>query len=234
MNAARNRRSARGLSGFVDDIGSTISGLIDPKINSQCLDQANAQVAELDARILDLASTWHPTGFYAPADVQKLIAQTMALLSSATDTVGKAPRSTSDSEAQIQQALDTLFQHGQRELVYTQALQDAARSGATVINAAGLKDWVLDSMQAASSALVTASVMECNMPWLADAILALAPLFDALASVAKRVVDAAVGIGTTILKIADDLPQIWTVVKWGAVIAAALWGYSEMRKRGRG
>lgn len=232
VSAARNR-ARRGLSGFVDDIGNTISGIIDPKINSQCLDEANQQVAELDARTLDLAANWKPTGFYSPADVQKLIIQTMALISSATDTVGKAPRSTDDSETQIQQALDTLFQKGQRSMVYVKALQDATKSGATVINAAGLKDWVLDSMQASSSALVTASVMECNTPWLASAVLALAPLFDALVDVAKRVLNAVLKLGDTVLKVAEGIPEILTILKWGAIVGAALWGISELRKRGR-
>lgn len=230
MTVARNR----GLSGFVDDIGTAIKNAVDPSINTQCLDQANAAVADLDARTQSLAATWNPTGFYAPADVQRLITQTMALLSSATDTVGKAPRSTSDAESQIQQALDTLFQKGQRSMVYVKALQDATKSGATVINAAGLKDWVLDAMQASSSALVTASVMDCNTPWLASAVLALQPLFDALAQVASAVLDAAVNLGATVLKVADDLPQIWTILKWGALIGGALWGLSELRKRSRG
>ena len=34
--------------------------------------------------------------------------------------------------------------------------------------------------------------------------------------------------------VADDLPQIWTILKWGAIIGGALWGLSELRKRSRG
>ena len=218
---ARPRRTVRRRRGMGD--------WSDPIVpQSGCIDDANAQVASLDAQTLDLAKNWNPTGFYSPADVQRLVTQTMALISSATDAVGQAPRSTADAETQIQQALDTLFQKGQKALVYTQAIGDAAKQGKDVINASGLKGWVLDSMNAASNALVTSAVLECNTPWLASAVMALAPLFAALAGVAKSVVNAVLKIGETALKIAEDLPEIWTIVKWGTVAAVSIWALLQL------
>ena len=217
------RRPPAGLAGLFDWLPPS----------SQCLDEANAKVAPLDARVADLAKNWKPTGFYAPDDIQKIIVQTMQLVSSASNALAEAPYSASDSQSQIQQAITKLGQQGQRSMVYVQALRDASASGANVINAAGLKTWVLDTMQATSSALVTAAVMECNMPWLANVIIEFQGYFDVLAAVVKRVVGVVLSVGDSVLKVADHLGDIMTFLKWAAIIGGGAWGVMELRRRSR-
>lgn len=226
------RRARRGLSGLLDPIIGTPGGT-----NADCLDQANAQTAALDQRTQSLAATWTPTGFYAPADVQQIVSATLSLVNSGTNALATAPTSTSDAQSQINQAQDKLAQQGQRSMVYVNALRDAAATGATVLNAAGLKTWVLDSMQAVSSALVTAAVMECNMPWLATAIIAFQGYFDTLASIVSRVVGVLVKIGDNVLKVADNVDELFTVLKWAALIGGGAYlaiKLGEVQRRSRG
>lgn len=221
------RRSRPALSG----------GLFDwLPVPNDCLDQANAATAGLDQRTQSLAATWHPTGFYSPADVQQIVSETLSLVNSGTNALATAPNSTSDASSQKDQAQAKLAQQGQRSMVYVDALRNAAATGATVLNAAGLKTWVLDSMQAVSSALVTASVMDCNMPWLASAIITFQGYFDTLASIATRIVGIVVKVGDNVLDVADNVGTLFTVLKWGALIAGGAWLAMEFgdyqRRRG--
>lgn len=216
-----------------------MSGLFDwlpvPVTDNGCLDEANAATAVLDQRTQTLAATWNPTGFYTPAQVQQIVTETLSLVSSGTNALATAPLSTSDASSQISQAQTKLAQQGQRSMVYVDALRNASATGATVINAAGLKTWVLDSMQAVSSALVTASVMECNMPWLATAIITFQGYFDTLASIVTRVVGIIVKVGDNVLKVADNVDTLFTVLKWGALIAGGAWlanQFSSFRRGG--
>lgn len=216
------KRPSVGLSGMFDWL---------PTPPNTCLNEANAAVAPLDAKVMDLAKNWNPSGFYAPADLQKIVVETMSLVRRGSDTVAAAPLSTSDARSQIQQALTKLSQQGQRSMVYVKALQDATASGANIINAAGLKTWVLDTMQAVSSALVTAGVMECHMPWLATAIIAFQGYFDVLAAVVKRVVGVVLKLGDNVLKVADHAGDILTFLKWAVIIGGGAWGVMEIRRR---
>jgi hypothetical protein len=219
-----------------------MSGLFDlpdwiPGNRNVCLDEANAKVAGLDAKTQDLARTWMPNGFYTPAELQHLLVSTMELANSAMNALSEAPTSTSDASSQIQQAVTKLGQQGQRSMVYVEALRKATASGATVLNAAGLKTWVLDTMQAVSSALVTAAVMECNMPWLASAIIMFQSMFDALASVAKRIVGVVVNVGDTVLDVADNIGNIVTILKWAAILGGGAYlaiKLGEVRRSGGG
>jgi hypothetical protein len=200
-----------------------------------CLADANAQVANLDNKTYDLDKTWNPTGFYAPADIQKIVLENMALISNATDVVGSAPLSTSDAQAQVQDALGKLFDQGQKALIFTQAVTDARAKGVTAINAQGLKKWVIDSMQASSSALVTAAVMSCNTPWLASAIMTMAPFWDRVVQIAKAIVGVVIAAGEQIITVASDLADLWPIIKWGALALGAFWAYTtyiEPRMRG--
>jgi hypothetical protein len=230
----RTPLSGRGIGDVMEDISEQQRQME----MRNCLDQANTLVASLDATTNDLAKNWHPTGLYAPADIQALIVKTMALVSSATDRVGAAPRSTSDAEGQINQALTTLFQKGEASMVYVQALRDASTSGATVIQADGLKRWVIETMGAVSNALVTASVMECNMPWLATLIITFQGHFDALSEVAMAIYgvvkEVAIKAGETIMKVADTVPDLITWAKWGAIAYGVIWLYGEFTKRRSG
>lgn len=197
-----------------------------------CLNEANAKVASLDAKIMDLAKTWNPTGFYKPDEIQRLIIDTMALVSKAYDAISKVPRLTSAPDATnlLEGALRKLAQQGERSMIYVQALRDAHARGANVINAAGLKTWVLDTMQAAVHGLVTASVLECQMPWLASAIIAFQGFFDALIAVTKRIVGVVISTGDAVLTVAEGLPAIINVLKWGLAIGGAAWMAMHLRE----
>ena len=218
-----NTRTRRGLG---MDLVEYLQNLGSPSPEQQCVDQANAATAPLDATIADVARNWNTNVLNSPTDVQKAVSSALALVSSASDAVGSAP----DAGNQRAQALDTIYQQGQKAQVYVAAVAQANATGTTVINAPGLKQWVLDTMNAASQALVTASVLDCNMPWLASAIIAIQPYLDDLGTVVKSIANVAVAVGQTVLKVAGDLPQIWTIVKWGAIVGGAVWLLNELRQ----
>jgi hypothetical protein len=139
--------------------------------------------AGLDEKINALARDWKPTGYYTPEEVQKVIAETMALVSDAIKTVGDAPLSTGDASTSIKLALDRLYRNGAQALVFVEKIR-GAKPGA-LIEMKGLKDWVIRSMINCSQAFQTASVLQENLPFVVKAIAAYQEKFDKLVPILK-------------------------------------------------
>lgn len=218
------------LSGWLDDIVADLNP--QPSQSSQCIDQANAAVAALDARTNDLAKNWAPTGFYTTADIRSLVSSTMAVVQQGYAALNQAATSANASQDSITRATDDLARAGGRSLDYLQAAQTADQQNLRTVNAPGLKTWVTNTMGAASSAMVTASTISCMEPWWLGAMATAQAAFDALWSVAKQVVGAVLAIGETALKVANDLPELYDTLKYVALAAGAYWlwiNYVERR-----
>jgi hypothetical protein len=215
----RPRRKPPSLSGWFEDFVGAIGGA---SPESTCLSAANAMVAPFDAKIDDLAKNWNPTGFYTPADLRALVSSTMAVVIQAQNALGQAAQEPNASQDSVMRATDDLARAGARSLDYLQAARDADAQGLRVVNAPGMKRWVTDTMGAASSAMVTASVIGCITPWWVGALAAFQGAFDAAWNVAKKLVGAIIAIGETALQVVDDLPQFYAIAKWGLL---ALGGY---------
>lgn len=223
-------RRKPGLSGFIDDVIGNIPGITPPTTaEKQCLDQANTQLAPLDAKIDDLVKTWKPTGFYTSDDVRTLVSGTMATVRQAQASLDQI--TLSGAQESILRATDDLARAGQRALDYLQAANDADAKGLRTINAVGLKRWVTDTLAAASSAMVTAATIACIEPWWLSAVAAFQQAFDAIWMVAKRVVGAVLAIGETALKLADDLPNLYDIIKIGALAAGGYWVWTRYLKQ---
>ena len=157
----RQTRPARAMGDFWDWLfASPVDLLPDPTIQD-CLAQANAATAPLDAKIDDLAKTWTPTGFYTTDEVRSLIGQTMTMIRGAQTVLDQAMETPSASHDSVIRATDDLARAGKKSLDYLAAANEADQAGFRTINALGLKDWVLSAMGAASSAISTAAAISC-------------------------------------------------------------------------
>lgn len=229
----RYRRRRKPMGDFLDDLIGGITGVQAPDTSgvgiSDCINQANATMAPFDAKVDDLIKNWNPTGFYASADLRSIVGATLNVVrqaQTAVDTASAEPNASSDS---VMRATSDLARAGERSLSYLDAATVADQQGQRVINAPGFKRWVTDTMGTASSSMVTAAVIGCITPWWAGALAQFQSAFDALYGVARRFVGAVIAIGETALKVADDLPEIYDVIKWPALALLGYWVWNNIR-----
>lgn len=214
-----------GVGDLFDDALAKLKGMFS---QSECLDQANEQTATLDAKRAELDSTWQPTGLYTPADINSIVGTTQKLISQAIQAIQAAPLSTDDSLQMQKEALDHLFAKSQQALAYIQTSNAATASGTPFVQADDLKAWVVSAMGEVSSALVTASVDDCNMDWLASQILIFQGYFDQVVAFCRPIAGAVWNIAKDILKapvvISDLLDKVIKVslIGGGAYLAYLL------------
>jgi len=227
----RYRKRAPAMSGWLDDLISGITGVpnVEPPSTSQCLSQANAQMAPFDAKVDDLAKNWTPTGVYTSHDIRDLVAAVMRVVQQGQAALDRAAQEPNASQDSISRATSDLARAGSRSLDFLQAARDAD-AGALPVEATGLKRWVTDSMGAASSAMVTASVIGCITPWWVGALASFQNAFDIGYVVAKHVVGVVIAAGETALKVAEDLPELYDILKWGALAAAGYYVWTRYLK----
>lgn len=196
-----------------------------------CLDTANAKVAPLDDRINALSKTWNPSGFYAPDDILRLVSETLKLMTSAGDQLRAAPLSTSDAASQKDNELKHIAQRGTEALDFIDAAKTAKAQGINIVDAPGLRSWVIRTMGTGRDAITVAEVLNCEMPGLASAIIAYQGVFDVVSGVVVQVLGVVVSAGDAILHLPDTVGSIFPYLKWGAVAGVALWAFLELRKR---
>lgn len=230
---SRRVRTHRGRVVHMGSLGDLVdwAASLETKAELNCLNQANASpsVAAIDAKTEDLARNWKPTGFYKPSEVQSILTSLLVANTQARAVLGTAPLSTGDAQTMIKQAHAYLDRNQERAKIYQTALANAASSGTTVIDAPGLKDWVLKSMVNISQAYVTAAVLSCRSTWLDTA----ANVITGIWNTAKRVVGIIIKAGDTLLKVADDAFDLYPYIKWGAIGLGAYLIYDRIIKRRR-
>lgn len=208
-------RRRRGLGDLLDDVNQ--------KYDRMCLDKANADMAPFDAKIDDMVKTWKPTGFYTPQDLRTIVQQTLTVTNQAYDALTQVAQDVTGGDDSIARAISDLGTAGQRSLDYLGAATQAEQAGLRLVNAPGLKRWVTDTLATTSSAMVTASVVACQSPWWLNALSAYQTVFDKAKAVVVRIVGAVLAIGETALKVADDLPKLYDILKWGALGLGGYW-----------
>ncbi|HWW61201.1 MAG TPA: hypothetical protein VN181_07530, partial [Thermoanaerobaculia bacterium] len=157
-----------------------------------------------------------------------LVSSTMRVVVQAQSALDAARAEPNASQDSIMRAVDDLARAGSRSLDYLNAATSADQNGLRVVNAAGLKRWVTDTLASSSSAIVTASVIGCLRPWWVSALAAYQVAFDMVWGLAKRTLGAVLAIGETALKIADDLPDLYGVLKWVAIAGGAYWAWIQL------
>ncbi len=221
LRSGRARAPVQALGGVSDIVNSIKFQLGIPSEELACLKTANAsaRVVEIDGRIEDLSKNWRPTGFYSPADLTKIYNEVTENIAKAHAALNTAmASSTPDGVRQVNQARAYLDRATSRGAIYPTVIAEANQKGITVIDSPGLKTWVLQSLVNVSQAYTTVEVLACHTSWLDYAAAAISKAW----AVIKKIVGVVVRIGETVLKVADDLPQIWTVVKWGSLAAIGI------------
>lgn len=222
----RRRAPRRGLSDFLDDVLAKAG--VDQA--GPCLDAANAATAPFDAKIDDLVKNWNPTGFYAPADLRKIVSQALATVQQGQAAINAAAAEPNASQDSVMRATNDLARAGSRSLDYLQAATHAEQQGIATVNAPGLKRWVTDTMAAASSAMVTAAVIGCITPWWVGALAAFQSAFDTAWSVIRAIVGLTIRLGEQVLKVPDQLEDLITILKWGLGLGGAAYVIHQIDK----
>lgn len=222
------------LSGLFDLISGTgnpaaeIREIVQPSFTSdstECLPNADAATAAIDARWQDIAQNWNPTGNFAPSDMDAAITATIKALSDAQVTVMFAPKTTSDAGEMIAQSIDDIGKKLRQAAPYATAVQDAKNTGATVINSPGFKTWITTSLVVVSAAYATRAVLDCQLSWLNTA----ANVIDSVRAVVMRIVDIVVKAADTVLEVVDDTLDAYKYIKYGAIAVGAIWLLTKLK-----
>jgi hypothetical protein len=222
--AARVSRSKRqGLGSWIDDLLQQ-GGI--PTESSQCLDQANAQVAPFEGKIADMDKTWNPTGFYTPADLRQVVSSTLSVVQQGYAALSQAMQQASSSS--LNEANAELSKASGNSMDYLNAAKEAESKGVATVNAPGLKRWVISTMQSASNAIVAGAVTSCMEPWWLSAVAAFQQAFDVAWQVIKQVAGAVLKLGEVALKVPDLLDDIVTYGQWALLLGLAYFAFTSL------
>ncbi len=201
-----------GMSGLVDDMIDQYStqipgGGIDPTVvlEAQCVNKAVAAGQAFKSKIGNLDATWNPTGFFPPDDVRSVIGSTMEL-----EVLGRAAIDKVQTEAHVRtdllnRARDGLDRAGARAIDYLDAAREADNKSIRLVNAPGLKQWVLDTMNAASAALIVGQAVDCLKPWWLSALEAYQEAFDVAITHVVAIAGSVLAVGENAVKVAFSL-----------------------------
>ncbi len=212
MIRARRQPRHAGMSGLVDDMidqySTPVPGAgIDPTVvlEARCVTKAVADGRGFKSKIDNLDATWNPTGFYPPDDVRAVISSTMEL-----EAHGRAAIDKVQSEAHVRtdllnRARDALDRAGARAIDYIDAAREADSKSIRLVNAPGLKQWVIDTMNAASAALIVGQAVDCLKPWWLSALEAYQEAFDVAIAHVVSVAGSVLAVGENAVKVAFSL-----------------------------
>lgn len=199
--------------------------------NAECLEIANAKTAELDGTINDLAKNWNPTGFYSPAQVEKLVDFGTKIGQSALDALaGELQEWSATADTLTEERAETTRVMGEGEQ-FRLAAGQARAQGIEVIDAPALRRWVLRVMGHASHAMTAIAQTACLKPSFVVAFQIVSSWTRAAYDFIKTMVEVAAQAGKAILKVPDALGALATVLKIGAIGGLAWFLYSEYEKR---
>lgn len=196
-----------------------------PSEEMKVLNEANAKMQWLDDRITDLAKNWKPTGLYTSAELLKGTMDILHLMSSATSAIREAPISSDDIRMSLITAANGIFKYANEGGTYIK-LANEAKSG-ELISAPGFKDWVVKSSLAIYHGMITATVAQRNMHWLATFLIDFQKGFDAyfwwVTAIAGAVKDAG-------QKIIEAPGKAMTLAKIGIGLGIGFLGYQLVKK----
>ncbi len=209
--------------------------------DTDCHARAEADSASLLARAQELSKDWNPTGYYTPDEVEKVLKATYAVLSQASDLLDRAdaeiPQRDWDGDESDQthavaiKRADVLkkFQEAQ---TFQQAWLKAREQGIALLDAPGLKRWVVNAMVTAANSVFAASYVSCITPWWIGAMRVMAEFFEKAIAIAKVIGTALKMVGQTILEVPDTLSTVLTVAKWSLIFGVPMYVLYRMKARG--
>lgn len=235
---SHGQRPLSGMADMLENLWSTVSTgqSAEAAANSACRAAADAQSASLLAKASDVSKNWNPTGLYSRQQLQSIVQLTLAMLTSASNTLEKASAEPMASGARdalriVRSSITGKFQESTK---FTAAIGQAMQKGIDVLDAPGLKSWVVNSMIQAANGISAAHYVLCQVPWFVSALAAFQSAFDRVWGVVKQVAGVAVELGQAVLKIPDTVGQIWTIAKWASIAILGVWAYENVPKHLKG
>jgi hypothetical protein len=230
MNRGRFRSSgeasldgADGFEGMTTEqawalIRANNGNIFDTIQEQKCRAAAKQASQGLDATVADMAKNWKPVGFYTPADFEKMLNSTFAVLKAAGDALD-AMNPPSETSRSLRGSIT--YRYGEA-LPFVQALNQVKAQGVQVVDAPGFKRWVIKAMNEAALAHEHLAYMACRASWIVTYGTTLLVVCMAAAEVARKIAKVAVQVGQVILKIPDDIGTMYKYATWGVVIGGGL------------
>lgn len=196
-------------------------------LGETCLDKANRSgaVANVDAWIKKLSTSWYPTGYYTPAEIDKIVGALIPLTQKTRAAVANAPDSTSDAVSNKMNAAHGLIDI-EAQLVQYQKSAATARQSKGIVDAPNMRAFVIRSLLTISEALVLVSVLECNTTFLDtmwDGMVGAAKIVAGVAGVAAN---AALAVGGAVVKAVETTAGIAaTIIKFAPYAALGIGAY---------
>jgi hypothetical protein len=213
--------------------------------NAACDAAGRAAQAPYDAQLAQITAQWKQRDdFYYVTDMDAIVKQgfqfmnaAQSLIDQINSTYGEYGKD--DLKSARSRAQSDIFDVGRNSLDFVTAMNKAKLAGAAIVDAPGLRNWIVDAIVAAGGAAYLAAYTQCAMPSGSSAILfAAAKLTGAgrafvalLSAIATVVVKTGEVVYTTTV---GTLGLIATAVRYapligGAFLAAWLW---KKHKRG--
>lgn len=206
--------------------------------HENCEQFADNARASMQVYIEDVAKNWSIDGPIEPADMLKAIKVAQDMLASGSAALDHAfsviPANDTEGRSLIQNERDEIQRKFHEGLPFIDTAKEAIAQSA-VVDSSGLKDYVINSMQAGRDAVRASALLACEQPeWVAGFVSFMRDL-EAVANAVKAIGKAIVKAGEVILKVPDIAFDIMKYVPIVAVLGGAYWIYTiiqDNRRRG--
>lgn len=236
--AALARPVRHGMSGLLSDLWDGITQGIDPTAAAQQAAACTAATPDtssllaMASKIADVGTNWNPSGVFTPDDIQRIVAETTAMLNPPWSQIQAEMATFINSD--MRTALSKFQDIGQQGLNYTVAAQQARATG-QYVSAPGIKQWVLDAMNATMNGMIAAAEGVCDQPtWLSN-LGAFQSAFDTVWSDVKAVAGEAVSLAKSAVHAAegafDLVATVEEIAPYAAVGLLAWWLFLRERRR---
>ncbi len=174
----------------------------------ECTAQATSSVRPLVDKTNQLNATWNPTGFYTTAELREVITKGMDAIRNAQAALDQTTREIGVDFDKLNAASQSLFDVGARAIDYIAAATQADQQGLRLVNAPGLKAWLIGGLKKANDAMVASAFEECRKPWWGLALAGYVEACQALWGVVETVGGQVLAIGENTLKIGASLTEL--------------------------
>lgn len=192
-----------------------------------------AEVSSFERISDELAKNWRPSGFYTPAQVLAVIDKMAEVFAQADKPLQAYLSGSYNYKPTINMVRSRLSSTYARGITYLNAVKVAQAKGLTIIDAPGLKKWVIDTFNAAATSSDALRLMADIKPAIVSILETVYDVMQAAYDFIRKVVGVAADVvraaGSAVLAIPDTVGTIIKVATWGGVALVAWWGYTKWK-----
>jgi hypothetical protein len=215
------------LNGGIEDFLAKVESQQDSAQIFACTVAGNNASAEITRYRSDLSANWHPTGFYTADQIDEIVGAVGKMAASATDLLDRAYSDVVDMPAS---EFPSILSSERKGLVgwieqgskFTAAANAVRQAGDGIVDAPGLKAWVLSVLARVDSTITAAAATGCLQPWWASLYRGASAILNAAWATIKAVVGTIAKIGEFIVSVPDTVATLLKVAKWGGLAVGAL------------